>query len=98
MPTPSGLLIAAPDGRLSRYFYGVRFAPRDLRLALVQAGDSRIGSPVDQLLLLCFHYDPRTGRYGVAITHVMRLAGVLAALLLGGYVGVTLVRERGKRR
>lgn len=93
----AGLLVAAPDGRLSRYLYGVRFDPQDLRLALVQAGNGRIGSAVDQLLLLCFQYDPQTGRYGLVIMRVLRVAGVLVVLLLGGFVWLALRRDRRRR-
>ena len=93
----AGLLVASPDGRLSRYLYGVRFDPQDLRLALVQAADNRIGSAVDQLLLLCFHYDPQTGKYGLLIMQVLRLAGALAVVLLGGFILLALRRERRRK-
>lgn len=79
---PAGFLIATPEGRISHYFMGVRFDPRDVRLALVDAASGRIGSPVDRLLLLCSHYDPATGRYSTAAMAVVRAAclAVLAAL------------------
>ena len=64
---PSGIIVATPDGRLSRYFYGIEYGPRDLRLALIDAADGKIGSVVDQLLLACFHYDPKSGKYSLAI-------------------------------
>lgn len=81
---PAGFLVATPDGRISHYFMGVRFAPRDLRLALVDASAGRIGSPADRLLLLCSHYDPATGRYTPAVMTLVRGAclAVLAALAL----------------
>ena len=60
----SGIMILTPDGRLSHYFYGVEYAPRDVRLGLVEASQNKIGSPVDQILLFCYHYDPATGKYG----------------------------------
>ena len=63
----SGVLVATPDGRLSRYFYGVEFSPKDLRLALVDSGQGQVGSVVDELLLYCFHYDPSSGRYGAVV-------------------------------
>lgn len=93
----AGLLIASPDGRLSRYLYGVRFDPMDLRLSLVEASNNVIGSPIDQILLLCSHYDPQTGKYGVLIMNVLRLGGGLAVMLLGGFIAVMLWRERHRR-
>jgi protein SCO1/2 len=80
----SGIMILTPQGRISRYFYGIDFPPRDLRLSLVESSQNRIGTVVDQVLLLCFHYDPATGRYGLAISAVLRLAGV--ATVAGGAV------------
>jgi protein SCO1 len=79
----SGVLVATPDGRLSRYFYGIEYSPRDLRLALVESSAGHIGSPVDELLLYCFHYDPLSGRYGVVIMNLLRIGGVItmAAIL-----------------
>ena len=92
----SGLLVATPDGRLSRYFYGVEFSPKDLRLALVDSGQGRLGSVVDELLLYCFHYDPTSGRYGAVFMNIMRLGGVLTVGLILGFV--VLMRLRESRR
>lgn len=92
----SGLLVATPDGRLSRYFYGVEFSPKDLRLALVDSGQGRLGSVVDELLLYCFHYDPSSGRYGAVFMNIMRLGGVLTVGLIVGFV--VLMRLRESRR
>ncbi|HEU4767092.1 MAG TPA: SCO family protein [Pyrinomonadaceae bacterium] len=78
----SGIMIATPEGKLSRYFYGVDYAARDLRLGLIESSQSKIGSPVDQLLLYCYHYDPATGKYGAAVMRVMRIAGVLTLVAL----------------
>ena len=69
----SGIFVATPQGKLARYFYGIEYAPRDLRLGLIEAAENKIGSPVDQLLLYCFHYDPATGKYGAAVMNLMRL-------------------------
>lgn len=79
---PAGFLVATPEGRISHYFMGVRFEPRDLRLALVDASEGRIGSPVDRLVLLCSHYDPATGRYSTTAMALVRAVclAVLAAL------------------
>jgi len=90
----SGLFVATPAGKLARYFYGVEYSPRDMRLALVEATDGTIGSPVDQVLLLCYHYDPLTGRYGVVIHRLLQGAGVLTLALLGGCIIFSLRRER----
>jgi len=79
----AGLVVLTPDGTVAHYFYGVEYPPRDLRLALVEAADERIGSPVDEVLLYCFRYDPETGRYSAAILNIVRLGGVLTLGALG---------------
>ena len=71
----SGIMVLTPEGRLSRYFYGVEYAPRDVRLGLVEASQNKIGSPVDQILLFCYHYDPATGKYGAVVMNMVRFAG-----------------------
>ena len=76
----SAIMVATPHGKLSRYFYGVEYAPRDLRLGLIESTANKIGSPADQLLLFCYHYDPATGKYGAPIMKVMRIAGLLTIL------------------
>jgi protein SCO1/2 len=76
----SGIMVATPHGRLSRYFYGIEYSARDLRLGLIESSANKIGSPVDQLLLYCYHYDPATGKYGAAVMKVMRIAGVITVL------------------
>jgi len=76
----SGIMVTTPQGKLSRYFYGVEYAPRDLRLGLIESSANKIGSPVDQLLLYCYHYDPATGTYGAAVMKIMRIAGVVTVL------------------
>jgi len=94
----AGLVVATPDGVLSRYLYGVDYAPRDLRLALVEAGEGRVGSLVDQVLMLCMHWDPEQGRYGFAIVRALQIAGGLTVLAIAGYVLVALRRERALPR
>jgi protein SCO1/2 len=79
----SAIMVLTPSGRLSRYFYGIEYAPRDLRLGLVEASENKIGSPVDQILLYCYHYDPSTGKYSAIVMNIVRLAGVLTLLILG---------------
>jgi protein SCO1/2 len=91
---PAGIVIITPEGRIARYLYGIEYAPRDLRLALVEAADGKIGTLVDQAILLCYEYDPTTGRYGAAIMRVVRLGGVLTVLALVGFVLTMLRRER----
>ena len=83
----SAVMLTTPQGKLSRYFYGIEYPARDLRLGLIESSANKIGSPVDQLLLYCYHYDPATGKYGAVVMNVMRIAGVItllgiAALLL----------------
>lgn len=90
----SGILILTPQGRISRYFYGIEHSPRDLRLSLVEASANKIGSLVDQLLLFCYHYDPATGKYSLVVMNVLRLAGLGTVLGLGGLIVVLLRRER----
>lgn len=82
-----GLMVLTPEGRLSHYFYGIDFPPRFLRLALVQASRHEIGSPVDRVLLLCYHYDPATGQYTLAVMNLVRAGAVLTLLALGTFVG-----------
>jgi protein SCO1/2 len=91
---PTGVIVLTPDGRLARYLFGIEYGPRDLRMALVEASAGRVGNPVDSLLLYCYHYDPMTGRYGIAIMRTMRIAGAATVLLLGTFVFVMLRREK----
>ena len=79
----AGITVLTPSGKIARYFFGVEYSPRDLRLGLVEAAAEHIGSPVDQLLLYCFHYDPATGKYGAVVMNIVRLGGALTVLILG---------------
>ena len=94
----SGILALTPDGRLSRYFYGVEYSPKELRMALVESGEGRIGSAIDQLLLFCYHYDPETGTYGLAIMNLVRLAALLTVGITGTLIIGSLRNERRRRR
>jgi protein SCO1/2 len=87
----SGIMVLTPKGKLARYFYGIDYAPRDVRLGLIEAAENRIGSPVDKLLLYCYHYDPATGKYGAVVMNVVRLGG---ALTLFGLVALILLLKR----
>jgi protein SCO1 len=90
----AGITLLTPQGKIARYFFGVEYSPRDLRLGLVEASHNQIGSPVDQLLLYCYHYDPATGKYGAVAMNMVRVAGALTVLALGGFVVIALRRER----
>ena len=90
----SGVLVTTPDGRLSRYFYGVEYSPKELRMAIVESGEGKIGSAVDQLLLYCYHYNPATGRYGVIAMNLVRLGGAVTLILLVGFIWLMRRRER----
>lgn len=88
------IIVLTPQGRVSRYFYGIEYMPRDLRLGLVEASENKIGTIVDQALLLCYHYDPSAGKYGVAIINLIRLVGVLVVAGVATFIVVALRRER----
>ncbi|MFN2491492.1 MAG: SCO family protein [Pyrinomonadaceae bacterium] len=84
----SAIFVTTPQGKLARYFYGIEYSSRDLRLGLIEAAENRIGSPVDQLLLYCYHYDPATGKYGAAVMNMMRLGGIATVILIIGLLFV----------
>jgi protein SCO1 len=88
----SGVLILTPDGRISRYFYGVEYPGRDMRLGLVDASAGKIGSPIDHLLLFCYHYDPSSATYSASILKIIRLGGILTILCIVG--GIFIFRRR----
>ena len=94
----SGIVIATPEGQLAQYFYGLDFAPKHLRLALVEASSSRIGSVVDQILLYCFRYDPQLGRYTAVVTRILRLGGVVFCLALALFLWINLRRDQATDR
>ena len=79
----SAIMLLTPEGKISRYFYGIQYPSRDLRLGLVEASEGKIGTPVDQVLLFCYHYDPATGKYGLLISRVIQIGGALTVLILG---------------
>jgi protein SCO1/2 len=88
------LLVLTPQGRLSRYLYGFEYKPRDLRLALVEASSGRIGGPTDQLLLLCYHYDPAVGKYGRSALNFVRAGGMATVVSLAAFIIVMIRKER----
>jgi protein SCO1 len=89
----SAIMLLTPEGKISRYFYGIQYPSRDLRLGLVEASEGKIGTPVDQVLLFCYHYDPATGKYGLLISRVIQAGGALTVLILGVLV---LILFRGE--
>jgi len=94
----AGIMVLTPEGRISRYFYGIEYSSRDLRLALVEAADGKIGSLVDEMMLYCFRYDPAVGKYSVVALSIVRLGGILTIIALAGFIGISRIREmRGDR-
>ncbi len=94
----SGIMLATAGGTVVRYLYGIEYSPHDLRLGLIESSAGRIGSPVDQVLLLCYHYDPLTGKYGLAIAGVLRAAGAITVAAMIGYLIAMFRRERRRPR
>lgn len=90
----SAIMVATPDGRLSRYLFGINYPSRDLRLSLVDASDWKIGTRTDQILLLCYHYDPKLGKYTFAVVNSLRVGGIATVILLAGFVFINLRREK----
>jgi protein SCO1 len=93
----SGIMVLTPEGKVARYLLGIQYNPRDLRLGLVEAADNKIGSPVDEVLLFCYHYDPTKGKYGLVITNVLRLTASVTLFGLGAFVFVMVRRDRRSR-
>ena len=93
----SGIVVLTGDGRIARYFYGITYKPDDLRLALVDASASRIGTPVDQFLLRCFHWDPKTGKYTLDILKILQVLGAATLVGIAAVIGI-MIREERRRR
>jgi protein SCO1/2 len=91
-----GIMVATPEGRMSRYFYGLAYAPQDVRLALVEASQHKIGSPADYITLFCFHYDPTTGKYTLAITNLLKIGGCLTVVLLAGFIFMFIRTDKNR--
>ena len=89
----TAIMIVTPGGKLAQYYYGVEYAPKDIRLGLIEASKEKIGNVVDEVLLYCYHYDPKTGRYGAVISNIMRLAGAATMLVLGGFLIMMFRRD-----
>jgi len=88
-------MVLTPEGKIAQYYYGVEYAPKDLRLGLIQASENKIGNLADQVLLYCYHYDPTTGKYGAMIARVLQLSGLATVLLLGVLMTVLIRHGRG---
>ena len=99
----SAIMVLTPEGKIAQYYYGVEFAPKDLRLGLIQASQNKIGTVVDQVLLYCYHYDPDQGKYSAIIGRILKLAAGATMLLLGTFLivmfrlGSAADRQHGKR-
>jgi len=91
---PSGITILTSDGRISRYFFGLAYQPKDVRLALLDASDRRIGTLADQVLLFCYHYDPSTGRYSLAVLRALRVLAGLTLAAIAIFLSIMFWRER----
>ena len=94
---PTGIIVTTPDGRNARYLFGIEYGPRDLKFAIMEASEGRVGSVVDNLLLYCYHYDPMTGRYGIYVMRALRIAGAATVLLIGTFIVVMVRRERSQQ-
>jgi len=90
-----GVMLVTPQGKMSRYFYGIDYSPRDLKLGVMESAENRVGNAADQMLLYCYHYDPATGKYGLAILSIIRIGAVLTLLGMGA-MGFVFWR-RGRR-
>ena len=90
----TAIMIVTPAGKLAQYYYGVEFSPKDIRLGLIEASRGNIGNVVDQVLLYCYHYDPKTGSYGAVVTNMMRMGGAATMLVLGGFLIVMFRRDK----
>jgi len=89
----TAIMVLTPKGKIAQYYYGVEYAPKDLRLGLIEASQNKIGNLVDQVLLYCYHYDPATGKYGAVIMRVVRLAGLATILSLGAFIAIMFRRD-----
>lgn len=92
----AAIAVLTPAGVISQYFYGIEFAPRDLRLSLVEASHNRIGNVIDEILLYCYHYDPRLAKYGAMTVNMLRIGAVVTMALLFGFIGLMFWRDSRK--
>ena len=88
-----GIMVLTPSGLVAQYYYGIEYAPRDIQLGLIEASKGKIGTIVDQVLLYCYHYDPRQGKYGAAVFNVLRLSALATVMVLGGFMLIMFRRD-----
>jgi protein SCO1/2 len=93
----AGVMLLTPDGKVSRYFYGIEYSPRDLRMGIIDASQGKVGSPVEKIILFCYQYDPTTGKYSLAILRVVQLSSAFTVLLVGGFMVLQFYREKRAR-
>jgi protein SCO1/2 len=94
----TGIMLLTPDGRVAQYYYGAKYFPSDLRLGLIQASANQIGTLADQIVLYCYHYDPRIGRYGAIVTRVIQLSGGATVLIFGGILLFLVMTDPNRRK
>ncbi|MDW8104777.1 MAG: SCO family protein [Armatimonadota bacterium] len=93
----AGIMLLTPTGKISRYFYGIEYSPRDLRMGIMDASQGKVGSLVEKVILFCYQYDPTTGKYGLVVVRLIQLGGLLTLAILGGFIGIMFYRERRAR-
>lgn len=93
----AGIMLLTPGGKVSRYFYGIEYSPRDLRMGIIDASQGKVGSPVEKIILFCYQYDPTTGKYSLAIIRIVQVASVLTVLALGAFMATQFYREKRTR-
>src|SRR5665213_223465 len=93
----TAVYVITPEGKLSKYFYGIEYSPKDMRFALIEASNHKIGTPVDRILLYCYHFDPHAAKYTPYALGLLRVAGAATVLIFGGFVFISLRRERRQK-
>ena len=94
----SAIMLLTPDGRIAQYYYGIEYPPRDLQFGIIEASKGKIGNVVDRLILYCYHYDPRQGRYGAVVFNILRISALATVLVLGGFVFIMFRRDLAKTK
>src|SRR5690606_13173564 len=89
----SAIFLLTPDGKVSRYFFGIEYSPKDMRMGLAEASDGKIGGPVEKIMLLCYHYDATLGKYSMLVMRLIKVGGVITLLALGSFLYVMLRRD-----
>jgi len=90
----AGIILVTPEGKIAQYYYGVEYSAKDMRLGIVEASQNKIGSLADEVLLYCYHYDPRTGHYGATVMNIVRLGGIVTVIVMGGLFAVLFRKEK----